>query len=78
MTEPIGPLPISPALSEASPESLSELMSRDPRGWSRQDRDKIIERLRAQRGRFLESEAKPKSKKPALPQSTNVTSDDFF
>jgi uncharacterized protein YdaU (DUF1376 family) len=53
-----GALPQSDALSEAAPASLAELMSRDPRGWTRQDRDRIISALRADRARRAEAEAK--------------------
>ncbi len=53
-----GAIPQSNALAEASPVSLGELMSRDPRGYSRQDRDVIVAALRADRARRAEAEAK--------------------
>ena len=56
-TEP-GAIPQSTALAEADPMSLVELMSRDPRGYQRQDRDRIIAALRADRARREEAEAK--------------------
>lgn len=51
-------IPQSDALREASEgDSLAEVMSRDPEGLSRQDRDRIIEALRAQRARIAAAEA---------------------
>lgn len=62
-------IPQSAALHEASEgDSLAEVMSRDPEGLSRQDRDRIIEALRAQRARIASAEAagiKPKTAKSA-------------
>lgn len=52
-----GTIPQSSALAEASPTSLSELMSRDPMGYSDQDLDQIVLELRAQRARWEEAEA---------------------
>lgn len=46
-----GLIPQSQALAEASPSSLAELMSRDPEGYSKQDRVRIVEALRADRAR---------------------------
>ncbi len=46
-----GGIPQSSALVEAHGDSLAEVMSRDPEGYSRQDRDAIIAALRAQRAR---------------------------
>lgn len=48
----LGEIPQSPALLEADTDSLSEVMSRDPEGYSRQDRDRIVEALRTQRARI--------------------------
>lgn len=51
-------IPQSNALREASEgDSLAEVMARDPEGYSRQDRDRIIEALRAQRARIAAAEA---------------------
>jgi len=50
-------LPQSQALAEASLDSLAVLMSRDPEGYSRQDRDRIISALREQRARWEKAEA---------------------
>lgn len=52
-----GNIPQSSALVEASPDSLSELMSRDPEGYTRQDLDRIITVLREQRVRWQAAEA---------------------
>lgn len=58
-----GEIPQSTALAEATPDSLSECMSRDPEGFTRQDRDRIIEAYRAQRERAAAGEAAaPKAK----------------
>lgn len=51
-----GQIPQSTALSEALPDSLSELYSRDPEGFQRQDRDAIVRSLRAQRERLRAAE----------------------
>lgn len=51
-------IPQSDALNEATREdSLAEVMSRDPEGLSRQDRDRIIAALRDQRARIAAAEA---------------------
>lgn len=65
-----GQLPQSSALAEASLDSLSEVMSRDPEGLSRQDRDRIIEALRANRARLAIADASPERKKPRTPKAT--------
>jgi hypothetical protein len=44
-----GELPQSSALSEAKPESLMEVLSRDPMGHSRLDRDRVVAELRERR-----------------------------
>jgi hypothetical protein len=51
-----GVIPQSNALAEASPESLSELMSRDPEGYQSQDIKRIVAELRAQRERWARAE----------------------
>jgi hypothetical protein len=50
-------LPQSNALTEASGDSIAELLSRDPEGYTRQDRDRVIEAFRAQRVKWQASEA---------------------
>lgn len=52
-----GEIPQSSALAEASVDSLAELFARDPEGLSRQDRNRIVEALRAQRQRVASAEA---------------------
>lgn len=54
------PLPTSQALSEASPESLQELFSRDPEGYQQQDIAKIIAEIRSDRARREEAAAQGK------------------
>lgn len=58
-------LPISNALSEASTDSLTEVLSRDPENYSKQDRAKIIEALREQSARWTAAEASGKKPKAA-------------
>ena len=60
-----GQIPQSDALSEAETDSLSEVMSRDPEGYSKQDRARIIEALRAQRARIAAAEAASGGEKKA-------------
>jgi hypothetical protein len=58
MTNPASPtVPQSDALAEASLDSLSELFSRDPEGYSAQDLTKVIETYRAMRVKWKASEA---------------------
>lgn len=60
-----GQLPQSTALAEARVDSISELLSRDPEGHTRQDRDRVVKELREQRARWEASQAlgtKPKPK----------------
>lgn len=69
-----GELPQSTALVEAEVESLTELFSRDPEGYSSQDLDRIILTLREQRTRFIaaESEARTTGKKMTVPRTPKV------
>lgn len=61
MTEPASPL------SEANPQSLEELMSRDPLKLQRVDRVRIVTELRRMREVWLKAElnSPSKGKKPA-------------
>jgi uncharacterized protein YdaU (DUF1376 family) len=52
----------SDVLKEAAIESLTELFSRDPEGFTRQDRDRIVEGLRAQRENWLKAEQEAQAK----------------
>lgn len=52
-----GIIPQSRALAEASPESLAELLSRDPEGYTRQNRNTIVQVMREQRVRWEATEA---------------------
>lgn len=62
-----GEISQSTALAEAQEDSLTELFSRDPEGFQRQDRNRIVEALRAQREKWMIAEAAgaalPKAKK---------------
>lgn len=53
----LGIIPQSDALSEASSESLGELLARDPFSYSRQDRDRVVGDLRAIRAKWAKAEA---------------------
>ncbi len=66
-----GIIPSSDALAEASPDSLSELLSRDPEGYQQQDRAAIISALRAQRERFEVAEREGK-KLPKASKASNL------
>jgi len=77
-----GQIPQSQLLAEASEDSLSELFSRDPEGFTRQDRDQIVKALRAQRARFELAEAEgkkaprqPKAAAAAKPTSSTTSLD---
>ena len=61
-------LPQSNALEEVHGDSLGELFSRDPEGYSEQDLDRIIGELRAQRARWQEAESTG-AKKPRAPKA---------
>lgn len=62
-------IPQSTALAEATTDSLAEVMSRDPEGYSRQDRARIVEFLRAQRARQAAADsAGPKPRQAAAPK----------
>ena len=71
---PAGLIPQSQLLAEASEDSLSELFSRDPEGFQRQDRDLIVKALRAQRARFELAEAEGKKAPRQLKAGAKPTS----
>lgn len=75
MTTPIGEIPLSPALAEASPDSISELFNRDPEGISRTDIARLVESMRAQRARCEAAEGAgkpiPRQKKAKLASPVN-------
>lgn len=50
-------IPQSSALSEATVDSLGELMSRDPEGYSKQDLERVVACMREQRERLALSVA---------------------
>lgn len=47
-------IPPNSALSEASPESLQSLFSRDPEGYQQQDKSRVIAEMRALRERLVQ------------------------
>jgi hypothetical protein len=68
-----GVLPQSPALREAQVDALGELLSRDPMGFTKQDRAAVVAALRGQRQRWELSEAagvKVKTPRSKAPLST--------
>lgn len=71
MSDTPGVIPQSAALAEADPFSLSELMSRDPEGYNRQDRDRIIAALRQDRVR-REAAEKAAGEGKRAPRATKV------
>lgn len=78
-----GLIPLSNALAEAAPESIAEMLSRDPEGYTRQNRNTIVSVMREQRVRWEASEAEaPKkrgssSPKAQLASSTSAKADDL-
>jgi hypothetical protein len=59
-----GKLPFSAALAEASEESLSELFSRDPESFTKQDIAVIVLELRAKALVWAKAEAEGKKSAP--------------
>ncbi|MCK9361752.1 hypothetical protein M0Q28_06050 [Patescibacteria group bacterium] len=57
MTDNIGQLPQSDALRVAQTDSLGELLSRDPMGFQRLNRDRVVAELRAAREKWEKLEA---------------------
>lgn len=71
--ETVGEIPSSEALAEAgASESLLDLLSKDPFGLQRQDRDKVVAALRAQRARWEEAEAQGGNKVKATKVTSNA------
>lgn len=64
-------LPISMALREAQPESISDLYSRDVEPMSDADIDRIIEEQRAQRERAEQAEVLGR-RSPREPRPLNI------
>lgn len=64
-------------LNEAEPNSLAELMARDPLKLTDQDLDLIIAELRRKRVDFAKAEAEPKIKKPRGTAKANISLDDI-
>ena len=72
-------LPQSNALAEAQVDSIAEIMGKDPEGFARQDRDRIVAALRQQRIKWLASEgaAKPRAPKALATLSTSAKAEDL-
>lgn len=69
-----GEIPQSLALSEAAPDSLSELFSRDPEKLSEIDLTRMVETLREQRVKWAASDAAGGSRGKAAPRSAPTLS----
>lgn len=63
-TPTFGTIPQSSALREATIDSLGELMSRDPEGYSKQDLERVVAAMREQRERLAASAAAAPVKAP--------------
>lgn len=61
----LGEIPQSSALAEATIDSLAELMSRDPEGYSQQDLARVVTAMREQRERLALASTQPGGKRPA-------------
>lgn len=68
-----GQIPQSNALAEATVDSLGELMSRDPEGYSKQDLERIVAAMREQRERLAVSAAAAPQRAPRGGPKTNVS-----
>ncbi len=83
MTDPTGTIPQSTALSEASPESIGDLMGMDPEGEGfAKAIPRIVQELRAQRARWdagQGSKAKkaPKASGPSVLDTKMISSEDL-
>lgn len=77
-TPTFGSIPQSAALAEASPDSLTELFSRDPLGFGEQDLARLVTELRKQRERWASAEAGGTSTRPTrakpVPASREIVS----
>lgn len=69
----VGEIPQSSALSEASPESVSELMSRDPLSYSKQDIQTIVARLREQRAKWIQADLEGTTRKCPPKEAVSIT-----
>jgi hypothetical protein len=65
-----GEIPQSTALREASPDSLTELFSRDPEGYQQRDRTRLVEELRLYRARLAKVAAASPSPKTKVQVKT--------
>lgn len=76
-----GEIPQSNALTAASPDSLGELLSRDPEGYQQQDLDRIIDELRQQRVRWQAAEAtgtrSSRASAKAMPAVSTASAEDL-
>ena len=61
-------IPASTATAEATPDSLADLFSRDPEGFSQQDLASIVTELRAQRARWAAALGPEGAKAPKTPK----------
>lgn len=59
-------------LAEAEPNSLQELFDKDPLNLTDPDIERIVTELRAQRDRWVKTEAKTGHKKKAAPANISL------
>jgi hypothetical protein len=62
-------IPQSTALTEAQTDSLAELLSRDPEGYSDHDLTRVIAAFREQRTKWEAADAQAKADSPAKKKS---------
>ncbi len=67
-------VPQSLALAEASPDSLTELFSRDPERLAETDLQRIIDELRKNRERLAKAQAEPRQAKRVTSVKSLVSS----
>lgn len=70
-------VPQSNALAEATTDSLTELMSRDPEGYSRQDLGRIVQAMREMRVKWeagqVQAQAEAGAKRRASPKASQLS-----
>lgn len=68
-----GSIPLSPALAEASPESLREILERDPATLDGGKLQAQVEAIRAFRERLAKGEEKPTAQRKATKKADQPT-----
>lgn len=68
-----GTIPLSPALAEASPDSLREILERDPATLDGLRLAEQVEKIRAFRERLAKGEEKPTAQRKATKKADTPT-----